>query len=117
MPLEGDEGEIREAGFELIGWVDNAHRDRSGLDEHDPINHRVGWSFPTPGADFAAQSGFGEFPKRQIFTRTDGVVVARAEVWSDEPQRDRDGEAYSTVNVSGSTVRSCSDICANAGRI
>jgi hypothetical protein len=90
LPRVGDDdAELREAGFELTGWIEADHCS-SALDEHDPWAGRISYP-PRRLAQFVRQAKrLAPDSEERVWTDGQGAVV-RAEIWGSG--RDRDGYA------------------------
>lgn len=102
LPYAGEESdygvsEISEPGFVLKGLVTGWRREREYLDEHDPLTRDIKGPFPLVGQGFLDTLGVSMSDDFLTYSEPDGNVVARLEVWSDDPQeRERITEAFST---------------------
>ena len=94
---EYDASEINEPGFVLEGLVTGWRREREYLDEHDPLTRDIKGPFSLMGRDFLDTLQLSMSNDFLTYFKSDGEVVARLEVWSDDPQeRERITEAFST---------------------
>lgn len=102
LPYEGEGSEygvseINEPGFVLEGLITGWRREREYLDEHDPLTREITASVSLLGRDFIDALGLSLSDNFLTYPRADGEVVARSEIWSDNPQeRERITEAFST---------------------
>lgn len=102
LPYEGERSEhgvseISEPGFVLEGLVTGWRRESEYLDEHDPLTRDIKGSVSLLGRDFIVALGLSLSDNLLTYSRADGEVVARSEIWSDNPQeRERITEAFAT---------------------
>jgi hypothetical protein len=101
LPYAGEEdefgvSEISEPGFVLEGLVTGWRREREYLDEHDPLTRDIKGPFSLLGRDFIDTLGVSMSDDFLTYSEPNGNVVARLEVWSDDPQeRERITKAFS----------------------
>lgn len=102
LPYEGEESEydaseINELGFVLEGLITGWRRETEYLDEHDPLTREIKGSVSLLGRNSIDALGLSLSDNFLVYSRADGEVVARSEIWSDNPQeRERITEAFST---------------------
>jgi hypothetical protein len=101
LPYEGEGSEdglseINEPDFALEGLITQWRRERRYLDEHDPLTREIKGYLSLLGQNFVETLDLSVSDDMLTYSGPDGKVVARLEVWSDNPQeRDYITEAFS----------------------
>lgn len=94
LPDEGENFEIHEAPYTLLGWLRNPTRD-SGLDEKDPLRGSASIITVRPGRRVIAACGLkrGQDWSARWFDNTSESPVFRYEIWGEE---EKDHERYTS---------------------
>lgn len=106
VPSSGDELEIDEPPYTLIGWLNDTHH-RSGIDKADPLHNDVRdiESRPSRSAVRALSLKFRHTDQAEWINPHDPGIKLAYEAWSDFPDsEDDDGHRYEeeeTVRSSG----------------
>ena len=92
IPDEGDDLEIDQFPYQLIGWIYSNEQGPS-FDEGDPCRYDVGPVRVSPGADFATTFDLGRWPEDRPVWIPDGTndPVMFYETWCDEPTVEEHG--------------------------
>jgi hypothetical protein len=98
----GGNSEIKEAGFELRGWIATAHHELSGLEEHDTLR-RLDLSFSRPGKSFVTALGLRQEREGRRLYDENGQLVGVVRAWSDRPPEER-GYGRGTYGSGGELV-------------
>jgi hypothetical protein len=92
LPYEDDHMQINEPPYVLLGWLSDADRDpSSSFDEGDPLRHQIGRLQQAPGR---VATNTLDLVRRDDSdglcwkSSTGGQPVFKAQIWSDEPQRE-----------------------------
>jgi len=96
IPLEEDELEIAEEGFELKGWLRELRSDWGGIDQKDPLRNDLSSSLVIPGKDFVEWGNLVSYPERKHYWRkgNEEEKVTILECWNDLQVTEREYKGF-----------------------
>lgn len=78
----GNDFEIDEPGFRLLGWILEQHQDDVGLEKHDSLR-RISLTFTRPGTAFVDHHQLAPLVNGRTYVNGAGRTVAHTEHWVD----------------------------------